>query len=432
MPYDPRMFFPNWSVGPFVAMLLSIAFLPMVAPAWWEHNRNKLILSGVLSVPVLLLVIPAEPSLLVHSLGDYVSFVILLGALYVIAGGIFVRGAFAGTPLENTLFLGLGAVLSNFIGTTGASMLLIRPYLRANHRRQQRTHLVIFFIFVVSNIGGMLTPLGDPPLFLGFLRGVPFHWPLRLIPQWAFAVGALLAVFNIYDQYIFNKEDVETPGPLIEDVQPRRRLHVEGSRNAIYLLGVIAAAMSSGYLGWPKGVQESIIVAMTLLSWFTTPRTVHQANHFHFHPIAEVAALFLGIFVTMIPALAILQAQAAAAKSLSEPWQYFWLTGMLSSILDNAPTYLVSVAMASGVVGGSIENLATLVHSPLGDRLLRAISCGAVSMGALTYIGNGPNFMVRSIAGRSGVKMPSFMGFLGYSVVILIPLFAVMTLIFFW
>ncbi|MBI4473390.1 MAG: sodium:proton antiporter, partial [Acidobacteria bacterium] len=219
--------FPYWSVIPFIAMLLSIAILPMAIPNWWDSNRNKAILSAVVSLPVLGIVIQCEPGLLVHSVLDYISFITLLGALFVISGGIFIKGEFAGTPLVNTGFLAVGAVLSNIIGTTGASMLLIRPFLRANHRRARKSHLVIFFIFIVSNVSGLLTPLGDPPLFLGFLRGVPFHWTFSLLPQWALAVGALLAVFNLYDQYIFVKEDIETPGELAEEVQPRRRLDIQ-------------------------------------------------------------------------------------------------------------------------------------------------------------------------------------------------------------
>lgn len=422
--------FPNWSLIPFIGMLLSIAVLPLAIPKWWDSNRNKVILSVVVSLPVLFVVLPCNPNLLLHSLMDYFSFLVLLGVLFLISGGIYIRGAFAGTPLVNTIYLGIGALLANLIGTTGASMLLIRPYMRANHARRRRSHLVIFFIFVVSNTAGLLTPLGDPPLFLGFLRGVPFQWTLSLLPQWAFVVGLLLLVFNIFDQYVFMKEDVETPGALAEEVQPKRRLHIQGSINFLYLLGVMAAAGLSGYFGWPRGVQESLMLAMGLLSWFTTPRSVHEANHFHFHPIAEVAALFLGIFVTMIPALEILNARAVALN-LREPWHFFWMSGILSSVLDNAPTYLTFTAMASGMVGGSAENLRALLNSGLGERLLAAVSCGSVFMGANTYIGNGPNFMVKSIAERSGVKMPSFGGYMIYSGLVLIPLFVVVTLVFF-
>ena len=402
----------------------------MTVSNWWDSNRNKTILSVIVSLPVLAVVMPCDPNLLMHSLLDYVSFLTLLGALFVISGGIYVKGEFAGTPLVNTIFLAVGALLANIIGTTGASMLLIRPYMRANHARQRKSHLIIFFIFMVGNIGGLLTPLGDPPLFLGFLRGVPFHWTLTLIPQWALAVTILLVVFNIFDQYIFVKEDVETPGALAEDVQPHRRIHVQGGINVFYLMGVMGAAILSGYFGWPRGIQESIMLTMAVLSWYTTPRAVHHANHFQFHPIAEVAALFLGIFITMIPALEILHARAVSLD-LKDPWQFFWMSGALSSFLDNAPTYLTFTAMASGLVGGRVDDLSALLRSGAGEALLAAVSCGSVFMGANTYIGNGPNFMVKSIAERSGIKMPSFGGYMLYSGLILIPLFLVITFVFF-
>jgi Na+/H+ antiporter NhaD/arsenite permease-like protein len=422
--------FPYWSVIPFILILLSMAILPIVTPKLWGSNLNKTILSLVISIPVLYLVIQQRPELLHHSMLDYLSFIILIGALFVISGGIHIQGALAGTPLINTLFLAIGAVLANLIGTTGASMLLIRPFIHANRKRQRRSHLIIFFIFLVSNIAGLLTPLGDPPLFLGFLRGVPFFWTLRLFPQWAIAVGMLLIVFNLVDQYIFNKEDVETPGALTEDVQSRRKLILKGKRNFFCLLGVMMAAFLSGYFAWPRGIQESIMIAMALISWFGTPRAIHRSNHFHFEPIAEVAALFLGIFITMVPALQILNHQATV-WNLDKPWQLFWLTGLLSSFLDNAPTYLTFGAISSGAMGGAPENLRILLSSHLGENLLRAISCGAVFMGANTYIGNGPNLMVRSIAEHAGIKMPTFFGYMAYSICILVPIFIVISLIFF-
>src|SRR6266853_506356 len=243
------MEFPLWSIAPFLVMLLCIAIVPLAAPRFWDKNINKLLVSIAVSIPVLAVILPGAPHLLIDSMKDYLSFIVLLGALFVISGGIFIRGEYAGTPLVNTVILAIGAVMANLIGTTGASMLLIRPFLRANHARQHQAHLVVFFIFVVSNIGGLLTPLGDPPLFLGFLRGVPFQWTLTLLPIWGTAVAMILIIFNIYDQYVFIREDVETPGALAEDVQPRRRLHVEGRRNFLYLLGVMGAAILSGYFG---------------------------------------------------------------------------------------------------------------------------------------------------------------------------------------
>ena len=423
--------FPLWSAIPFAVMLLSIAVLPLALPKLWHSNRNKLLLSGMISVPVLIiLLLHSQMTLLGHSMMEYFSFIVLLGALFVISGGIHIRGAWAGTPLVNTTYLAIGAVLANLIGTTGASMLLIRPYLRANQNRQKRTHLIVFFIFVVSNIGGLLTPLGDPPLFLGFLRGVPFFWTLNLIPNWAVAVGILLVVFNLIDQKIFEKEDVETPGALIEDVQPRHKLQIDGKMNFLCLLGVMMAAPLSAHFGWPHGIQESIMILMALISYFGTHKDVHKANQFNFEPISEVAALFLGIFVTMIPALEILSQQSANWK-LDHAWQFFWMTGILSSFLDNAPTYLTFTTLASGHFGGNAQDLSLLLNSPLSEHMLRAISCGAVFMGANTYIGNGPNLMVKSIADQAGIRMPSFGGYMIYSVSILIPIFLVITLIFF-
>jgi Na+/H+ antiporter NhaD/arsenite permease-like protein len=309
-------------------------------------------------------------------------------------------------------------------------MLLIRPYLRANHKRKRKAHLGVFFIFVVSNLGGLLTPLGDPPLFLGFLRGVPFPWTLSLFPIWAMGIGLVLLIFNIFDQYVFSREDVETPGALTEDVQRKRRLHIDGKLNFLFLLGIMAAAFLSGTFGWSRGIQELVMLFMASLSWFSTSEAVHKANHFHFHPIAEVAALFAGIFVTMIPALEILSGRAADFN-LQQPWQYFWMSGGLSSVLDNAPTYLTFTAMASGTIGTSAENLSGLLQSELGTSLLRAVSVGSVFMGANTYIGNGPNFMVKSIAEQNGVNMPSFGGYMLYSFAVLIPIFVLVTLTFF-
>ena len=246
------MIFPLWSILPFICMLASIAIVPLVFGSWWDKNSNKLLLSLAVSIPVLTVVLPNASNLLIESLTDYFSFIVLLGALFIISGGIYIKGQFSGTPLVNTGFLAVGAILANLIGTTGASMLLIRPYLRANHARQRTAHLAVFFIFIVSNTAGLLTPLGDPPLFLGFLRGVPFQWTLSLFPVWAAVVGILLLVFNLYDQYVFVREDVETPGALVEDVQSRRKIHIQGAHNFLFLLGVMGAAIASGHYGWPR------------------------------------------------------------------------------------------------------------------------------------------------------------------------------------
>jgi Na+/H+ antiporter NhaD/arsenite permease-like protein len=423
---------PLWSVAPFAAILLCIAVLPLVAGHWWEHNRNKGMLSALFGVPVAAWIASVDPVLLGHTAHEYVAFIVLLGALFVISGGIVIRGTLAGTAGLNTGLLAIGALLASFIGTTGASMLLIRPLLRANSIRQQKRHVVVFFIFIVANAGGLLTPLGDPPLFLGFLRGVPFLWTLRLWQEWLFVNGALLALFYVVDSTIFRREDIATPGDLDEvAVQHKVPLHIAGKQNFLYLAGVVAVLLASGSVKLPLGVQEGGMLLMAALSWFTTPRPMRGENGFTWGPIIEVAVVFAGIFATMIPALAILNARGSEL-GLSAPWHFFWATGILSSFLDNAPTYLTFASAASGIVGTDAANLRLLVEHSSGADLLAAISLGAVFMGANTYIGNGPNFMVKAIAEQGGVRMPSFFGYMAYSGAILIPLFGVVTWVFFF
>ncbi|MBI5360238.1 MAG: sodium:proton antiporter [Planctomycetes bacterium] len=450
---------PLWSVVPFALILLAIAVLPLSFNHWWEKNRNKAIIAAALSIPVIIyLLCVAKPTgfhgysftaltgativmehshPLIHTMLEYVSFIILLGSLFVISGGILIKGSFAGTPLVNTVFLAIGAVLASFIGTTGASMVLIRPLIRANSRRRDKAHIIVFFIFVVSNIGGLLTPLGDPPLFLGFLKGVPFDWTLKLWPQWAFTNGILLVVFNMLDQYKFNKEDIATPGALTEDVQPTvaQRLKIEGKRNILFLAGVVCAVYFSGSLNWAWGMQEAVMISMAVASVIATRKEVRQGNAFTYSPIIEVAVLFAGIFITMIPALLILNARGSEL-GLKATWHFFWGSGALSSFLDNAPTYLTFTATASGILGIDVSaNEASYVGKMLMDHrgilMLQAISCGAVFMGANTYIGNGPNFMVKAVSEENGVKMPSFFGYMAYSICILIPIFVLVTFVFF-
>jgi Na+/H+ antiporter NhaD/arsenite permease-like protein len=421
---------PTWSVAPFALMLLAIAVLPLVAGELWDSNRNKALLSVGLGAPVAAWIAWHAPGVVVHAAHEYLAFVILLGALFVIAGGIVVRGTLAGTPGLNAGLLAIGAVLASLVGTTGASMLLIRPLLRANSVRRRKAHVVVFFIFVVSNAGGLLTPLGDPPLFLGFLRGVPFFWTLRLWPAWLFVNGALLLLFYVVDSSVFRREDIETPGDLDEiAVKHQVPLSVAGKRNFLYLGGVVAVLAVAGTLRLPAGTQELGMLAMVALSWVTTPRELREENGFTWHPIVEVAVIFAGIFATMIPALEILNTRGGQL-ALTEPWHFFWASGSLSSFLDNAPTYLTFVSAASGLVGTDASELAQLVRHERGGDLLAAVSLGAVLMGANTYIGNGPNFMVKSIAERGGVRMPSFFGYLAYSGSILLPLFVAVTLLF--
>jgi Na+/H+ antiporter NhaD/arsenite permease-like protein len=422
---------PPWSVVPFALMLLAIAVMPLLAPGIWEHNRNKLGLSALLGLPVAAGVTLLDRGAMLHAAHEYLDFILLLGALFVISGGIVVRGTLAGTPGLNAILLGTGAVLASLVGTTGASMLLVRPLLRANSVRTRKAHVVVFFIFVVSNAGGLLTPLGDPPLFLGFLRGVPFLWTLRLWPVWLFVVGALLMVFYVVDSTLFRKEDLETPGDLDEvAVKHAVPLHLVGKWNLLWLGGVVAVLAASGSLGLPPGVQEGGMLLMAGLSWLTTPRPLRAENGFTWGPILEVAALFAGIFATMVPALALLQARGGEL-GIRTPAQYFWASGILSSFLDNAPTYLTFASTASGLLGTDAGHLDQLVAAAGGPALLAAISAGSVLMGANTYIGNGPNFMVKAIAEQGGVRMPGFFGYMAWSGAVLIPLFVATTFLFF-
>ena len=422
--------FPLWSVAPFVIMLVGIAVLPLVAGRIWEYNHNKALLSLVLGAPVAIWTATLDSSAVVHAAGEYVAFIVLLGALFVISGGIVVRGTLAGTPGLNTVLLGIGAVLASIIGTTGASMLLVRPLLRANSVRWRKAHVFVFFIFIVANAGGLLTPMGDPPLFLGFLRGVPFTWTLRLWRPWLLANAVLLVLFYIVDSTIFRAEDLARPGDLDRiAVEHQVPISVAGKHNFLFLAGVMAVLLASGTLALPNAVQDAGIVLMIVLSWLTTPRSLRAENGFSWSPIVEVAALFAGIFATMIPALAILNARGGELH-LQHPWHYFWASGALSSFLDNAPTYLTFASAASGAVGTHAADLRQLLHTERGATLLAAICMGSVFMGANTYIGNGPNFMVKAIAEQSGVRMPGFFGYMGYSLAILIPLFIGLTWIF--
>jgi Na+/H+ antiporter NhaD/arsenite permease-like protein len=418
---------PLWSIAPFGLLLLCIAVLPLAASDFWDRNRNKAVLSVAFGAPVAIWMGYLEPAVLAHTAHEYAAFIILLGALFVISGGIVVRGTLAGTPGLNVTLLGIGAVLASLIGTTGASMVLIRPLLRANSVRQLKAHVVIFFIFVVSNGGGLLTPLGDPPLFLGFLRGAPFLWTLKLWPQWLFVNASLLTVFYVVDSAIFRREDVAVPGDLDEiAVKHKVPIHVVGKANFLFLAGVVTVLLVAGTWGLPAGAQECGMVLMATLSWFWTPRSLRKENDFTWHPIVEVGVVFAGIFASMIPALQILNVRGAQF-GLTAPWHFFWASGLLSSFLDNAPTYLTFTAAASSLVGTDAANLTQLLATDRGAALLAAMSLGSVFMGANTYIGNGPNFMVRAIAERSGVRMPSFFGYMGWSAVILLPIFAGLT-----
>ncbi|HEX5528253.1 MAG TPA: sodium:proton antiporter [Methylomirabilota bacterium] len=405
---------PLYSVLPFVAMLLAIAFLPLTLPHWWEPNRNKLVVAAGLGLPVLLLYLAREPRALVHMAGDYVSFIVLLTGLYVIAGGILLRGDLEATPAVNSAFLGTGAALASLIGTTGASMLVIRALLQTNRERAHVTHTVVFFIFLVSNIGGMLTPLGDPPLFLGYLAGVPFTWTLRLWRPWLTMTLVLLATYFVWDTIQHRRE---SRAALRRDHIRIEPLRIHGGLNGLWLAGVVAAV---ALLHAP--VREIAILGLAAISLWQTPRQIRRANQFTAYPMVEVAALFFGIFLTMIPALELLHLRGAEL-GVREPWQFFWVAGGLSSFLDNAPTYLTFLALAQGL--GLAGDVVGVPHS-----ILAAISLGSVAMGANSYIGNAPNFMVKAIAEAAGVRMPSFLGYMVYSGAVLLPLFGLVTLLF--
>ncbi|HEU4370115.1 MAG TPA: sodium:proton antiporter [Methylomirabilota bacterium] len=404
-----------YTVLPFVAMLLAIAVLPLRVPHWWEANRNKLLVAAGLAAPILVMYLIREPGALVHTAHDYVSFLVLPAGLYVISGGILLRGDLEATPLVNTAFLAIGALAASLVGTTGASMVLIRPLLQTNRERTRVEHTVIFFIFLVSNVGGMLTPLGDPPLFLGYLQGVPFSWTFRLWPPWLLMVLVLLAVYFVWDTRAYTREPLAA---IRRDRAQQEPLRVRGAANVLALAGVVGAV---AWLGAPW--REAAIVGLAAVSAWRTPAAIRRANGFTTYPIVEVAVLFLGIFLTMIPALELLRLRGGEL-GVREPWQFFWATGTLSSFLDNAPTYLTFLALAQG-----LRLAPEVVGVP--DTILAAISVGAVAMGANSYIGNAPNFMVKAIAEEAGVKMPSFAGYMAYGGAILLPLFVAVTLVFF-
>jgi Na+/H+ antiporter NhaD/arsenite permease-like protein len=434
---------PVWVI-PFAGMLLSIAVLPMIAHHWWEEHRNQFLVSALWSAPILgyfgYLIVTGHHSHdaahgLSHAIEEYISFIALLGSLFIISGGVLLKGDLEGKPIINTGFLAVGALIANLIGTTGASMLLIRPMLKTNSEREYVKHIPLFFIFLVSNIGGALTPIGDPPLFLGYLRGVDFFWTMhKLWAPWLAVVVVLLIMFFVVDSYFYSKEDKASIARDKSEIEP---LSMQGGWNFMLLAGVVVAVL---LLSPDKEnpdfrqyyAREIAMFALAGLSMWRTSSKLREENGFTFGPILEVAALFCGIFITMIPATLLLQTHGAAL-GLDQPWQYFWATGLLSSFLDNAPTYVTFAALACGSLPAEClgpEQLGTLANGASGGPLLVAISLGAVFMGANSYIGNGPNFMVRAIAEENGYKMPSFFGYIGWAAIVLIPVFAVVTAIF--
>jgi Na+/H+ antiporter NhaD/arsenite permease-like protein len=436
-----------WGV-PFAGVLLSIALMPLLAPTFWHHHFGKVSAAWALAflVPFAVVVGPAVTGAsVVHALlAEYIPFIVLLTALFAVAGGIFVRGNLHGSPGLNTGLLAIGAVLASFMGTTGASMLLIRPLIRANDNRKHQVHVVVFFIFIVSNAGGSLTPLGDPPLFLGFLKGVDFFWTVtHLWGQALFLIGALLVLFYAIDWWYYHHREEIAP---MDPTPDTRRLGFDGGFNFALLGVVVVLVLMSGLwkssvvfniagteVGLPGLLRDVGLIIVTLVSLKLTPSSVHESNQFNWGPMLEVAKLFAAIFLTIIPVIAMLKAgvngpfgavvrAVTNADGSPNPAMYFWATGLLSSFLDNAPTYLVFFNTA----GGDPKVLMTAMAP-----ILVAISAGAVFMGANTYIGNAPNLMVKAIAEDRGVRMPSFFGYMLWSVGILVPLFALMTWIWF-
>ncbi len=458
--------YPVWSVIPFVGMLLSIALGPLLNAHWWEHNIGKVSFfwAMLFALPAVALIGAGETlyELLHITIIDYIPFLVLLEALFIIVGGIAIDGVLPHTPFSNTLLLLTGAVLASFVGTTGATILMIRPLIKANRERRNIVHTMIFLIFLVSNIGGALTPVGDPPLFIGYLHGVPFFWTtLHVIFPWLTSVAVLLTIYYFIDYYYYQRylKDVASgvlPPPAVETGVPRGKIRISGVLNLLFLAGTLGAIVLSGmYATHPaffdeaaksaKGVtvmslhghalvmpyinivRDGFILLMAVLSWVLTAQSVRVANNFTWGPMNEVAILFAGIFATIIPALKLLQARGGEL-GVTSPAQFFWTAGALSSFLDNTPTYLAFLSLA-GQMGSQTGVMTDL--GQVNERILMAISCGAVFMGANTYIGNAPNFMAKAIAEENGIKMPSFFGYMGWSVAILIPVFILVTFLFF-
>ena len=441
---------PAWSALPFVGILLSIALFPLLAPRFWHHHYPKVAAGWGLALAVPFVAAygtPAATAMLHMALLDYVPFIILIGTLFVIGGGILVRGTLRGSPWVNAAIMAAGAALASWIGTTGAAVLLIRPLLRANRQRRRKAHTVVFFIFLVANIGGVLTPLGDPPLFLGFLHGVPFFWSLTLWRELLMVAGLILAAYVALDVHHWMREDAAVRAP---SQVPHEPLRVEGRHNFIFLGAVLAAVVLSGV--WHPGavavlgvdlqtqnlLRDAVLVLLAAGSLATTSRRTREENGYTWGPVREVAILFAGIFATIVPVLLVLRAGEAGAlgpviHGVKTPAQFFWGTGLLSSFLDNAPTYLAFLSTAIGrIEPGVPEREAILRLVAENPAYLQAIATGAVFMGANTYIGNAPNFMVKSIAEEAGIEMPSFFGYVfRYALPFLVPVFLLATWVFF-
>ena len=415
-------------------MLLSIALLPIFLEKFWENNKNKLFVSILLSIPVIIWfsLNGAFGHVEETILYDYIPFIILLGALFVITGGILIEISNQPTPLTNTAILAFGAIIASFIGTTGAAMLLIRPILKINKIRKNKIHTILFFIAIVANCGGLLTPLGDPPLFMMYLRGAEFTWFFSLIPEWLTACGMLLVLYYFWERSLYNSEKEKNKKL---SMKTPTKIRVYGAYNFIFLGGVIFAVafINPSNFSFIKPatissfIREGVILLMMLISFFSTSKRLHKRNHFEFAPIQEVAYLFIGIFITMIPCLIYLKMNAHTI-GIEHPAQFYYASGILSSFLDNTPTAVTFHSLAQGLTfSGSSQTLI----AGIPELILKAICTASVFWGSMTYIGNGPNFMVKSIVENSGIKMPHFFAYMyKFSIIILLPIFIIIQLIF--
>ncbi len=425
---------PILSLVPFLLMLLSIAIFPLFWNHFWEKNINKLIVAIILSIPIVIFLISSGwwHRLYETMVFDYIPFIILLGSLFTITGGIYLSGDIEAKPSINTLFLGIGAVLASFMGTTGAAMLLIRPVIQTNKERKFKVHTILFFIGIIANCGGLLTPLGDPPLFMMYLRGAPFEWFFKLASEWFLANLLLLIIYYFVDSYYYKKEDPEAIKIDRTSIKP---IKIEGKINFVWLIGVVLAVafLNQQYLPFIesneyfKFIREGVIISMAVLSLLFTTRLIRVSNNFTWEPIKEVAYLFLGIFITMVPCLLYLEINAEHL-GVNTAQQFYYYTGLLSSFLDNTPTAVTFHSLALGL-GQTAGNLV----AGIPEALLKAISVGAVFFGSMTYIGNGPNFMVKAVAEENNIKMPSFFAYMyKFSLIVLLPIFIIIQLLLIW
>ncbi len=417
---------------PFVLMLFSIALFPLFGNRYWEKNENKLIVAVIISIPTIIYLFAAGLSERLYEtiIFDYIPFIILLGSLFTITGGIFVAGDIEATPLVNTTFLGIGAVIASFIGTTGAAMLLIRPLIQTNKERNLKVHTILFFIAIVANCGGLLTPLGDPPLFMMYLRGAHFTWFLKLLPEWFVTNFLLLTIYYLCDLYYHKKE---SSAALEMDKRMISPIKLEGTLNFIWLIGVVFAVAFLNEQFIPfiqqnhyyKFLREVVILAMAILSLLFTTKPVRVSNNFTWEPIKEVGYLFLGIFITMVPCILYLEYNAKTLGVVM-PHQFYYFCGLLSSFLDSTPAAVTFHSLALG-----LENNAAILVAGIPEGLLKAISVGSVLFGGITYIGNVPNFMVKAVAEENNIKMPHFFAYiLKFSLIVLLPIFILIQLLF--